>query len=89
MEKFYFEIPGISRKEDAIDYIREFLEYGSEINGAGGLHRFLDDYEGWLKKLDLDYTMVPRGEGTGPDVFPGAGKRFPDCRDDQYPPGAQ
>ena len=33
MEKFYFEIPGISRKEDAIDYIREFLEYGSEING--------------------------------------------------------
>ena len=74
MEKFYFEIPGISRKEDAIDYIREFLEYGSEINGAGGLHRFLDDYEGWLKR---------------PDVFPGAGKRFQDCRDDQYPPGAQ
>ena len=59
MEKFYFEIPGISRKEDAIDYIREFLEYGSEINGAGGLHRFLDDYEGWLKKLDLDYIQVP------------------------------
>ena len=62
MEKFYFEIPGISRKEDAIDYIREFLEYGSEINGAGGLHRFLDDYEGWLEKLDLDYTMVPGEE---------------------------
>ena len=62
MEKFYFEIPGISRKEDAIDYIREFLEYGSDINGAGGLHRFLDDYEGWLKKLDLDYTMVPDEE---------------------------
>ena len=62
MEKFYFEIPGISRKEDAIDYIREFLAYGSEINGAGGLHRFLDDYEGWLKKLDLDYIQVPNEE---------------------------
>ena len=62
MEKFYFEIPGISRKEDAIDYIREFLEYGSEINGAGRLHRFLDDYEGWLKKLDLDYIQVPNEE---------------------------
>ena len=59
MERFYFEIPGISRKEDAIDYIREFLEYGSEINGAGGLHRYLDDYEGWLEKLNMDYTMVP------------------------------
>ena len=62
MEKFYFEIPGISRKEDAIDYIREFLEYGSDINGAGRLHRFLDDYEGWLKKLDLDYIQVPNEE---------------------------
>ena len=62
MEKFYFEIPGISRKEDAIDYIRELLKYGSEINGAGGLHRFLDDYEGWLKKLDLDYIQVPNEE---------------------------
>ena len=62
MEKFYFEIPGISRKEDAIDYIREFLGYGSDINGAGGLHRFLDDYEGWLKKLDLDYIQVPNEE---------------------------
>ena len=62
MEKFYFEIPGISRKEDAIDYIREFLEYGSENNGVGGLHRFLDDYEGWLKKLDLDYIQVPNEE---------------------------
>ena len=62
MEKFYFEIPGISRKEDAIDYIREFLEYGSDINGAGGLHRFLDDYEGWLKKLALDYIQVPNEE---------------------------
>ncbi len=62
MEKFYFEIPGISRKEDAIDYIREFLEYGSEINGAGGLHRFLDDYEGWLEKLNMDYTMIPGEE---------------------------
>lgn len=62
MDRFYFEVPGIGRKEDAIDYIREFLEYGSEINGAGRLHRFLDDYEGWLKKLDLDYIQVPNEE---------------------------
>ena len=36
MEKFYFEIPGIERKEDAVAYIREFREYQSEINGTGG-----------------------------------------------------
>jgi len=37
MERFYFEVPGIGRKEDAIAYINEFLEYGSDINGSGGL----------------------------------------------------
>ena len=62
MERLYFEVPGIGRKEDAIAYINEFLEYGSDINGAGGLHRFLDDYEGWLKKLEADYVRVPSEE---------------------------
>ena len=62
MERFYFEVPGIARKEDALAYIREFREYGSEINGAGGLHRFTDDYEGWLRKLDRDYTRIPDEE---------------------------
>ena len=62
MERLYFEIPGPDRKDDAVDYIREFYEYGSDINGAGGLHRYLDDYDGWLKKLEADYYRVPDGE---------------------------
>ena len=36
MEKFFFEVPSLRRKEDAIAYINEFLEYGSAINGTGG-----------------------------------------------------
>ena len=59
MEKLYFEIPSIARKEDAIDYIREFHEYQSDINGTGGLDRFIDNYEGWLEKLEQDYTRIP------------------------------
>ena len=61
MERFYFEVPGIERKEDAADYIREFRKYQSEINGTGGLDRFVDsgDYEGWLEKLSMDYTRIP------------------------------
>ena len=31
MERLYFEISGIARREDAIDYIREFHEYQSEM----------------------------------------------------------
>ena len=62
MDKLYFEVPGIERKEDAIAYIREFHEYKSDINGTGGLDRYLDDYEGWLEKLNADYTRVPDEE---------------------------
>ncbi len=62
MEKFYFEVPGINRKDDAIAYINEFFEYDSEINGVGGLRRYLDDYEGWLKKLEKDYVKIPDEE---------------------------
>lgn len=62
MEKFYFEVPGIERKEAAIEYINEFYEYKSDINGSGSLHRFLDNYEGWLYKLEEDYTRIPNEE---------------------------
>lgn len=61
-EKLYFEVPSISRKNDAIDFINEFKEYGSDINGVGGLNRFTEDYEGWLKKLEEDYTREPGEE---------------------------
>lgn len=62
MEKFYFEEPSIKRKEDAIDYINEFYDYNSEINGTGGLQRYLDNYDGWLEKLEEDYNRTPNEE---------------------------
>ena len=36
-----------------------FYEYKSDINGTGGLQKFLDNYEGWLEKLENDYTRIP------------------------------
>ena len=62
MEKFYLEVPSIERKEDAIEYINEHYEYKSDINGSGGLHRYLDNYEGWLAKLEEDYVRIPDEE---------------------------
>ena len=62
MEKFYFEIPSIERKEEAIEYINENLKYNSDINGSGGLNRYLDNYESWLLKLEDDYTIEPNEE---------------------------
>ncbi len=62
MEKLYFEIPGSARKDDALDYIREFRAYRSEINGTGGLDRFTDDFGSWLEKLERDYRQMPDEE---------------------------
>ena len=62
MERLYFEKPGIDRKEDAIAFINEFYEYGSDINGSGGLHRYLHSYEEWLLKLEADRTREPNEE---------------------------
>ena len=59
MEKFYLEEPCIKRKNEAIAFINEFYEYKSDINGTGGLQRFLSDYEGWLEKLENDYNRIP------------------------------
>ena len=59
MEKFYLEEPSIKRKSEAIDFLNEFYEYKSDINGTGGLQRYLDKYEAWLEKLEEDYTRIP------------------------------
>lgn len=62
MEKFYYEVPSIDRKDDAIKFINEFYKFNSDINGTGGLQKFLDNYEGWLDKLEEDYTRIASEE---------------------------
>ncbi len=55
--------PSLANKDKAIDYIKEFYDYGSEINGSGGLDRFLKEstYEDWLQKVlsDMDIVNIP------------------------------
>ncbi len=51
---FKYVVPTIEYKEKALEYIQEFYQYHSPINGVGGLHKYLEDYEGWLKKLEED-----------------------------------
>lgn len=62
MEKFSLVTPTIEYQSDAIEYINEFKKYNSAINGVGGLHRYLDDYSGWLKKLEEDKNRIPSEE---------------------------
>lgn len=62
-------VPSIEYKEQAIDYINEFYEYNSEINGAGGLHRYLDNYEGWLEHLEESRNRIPNEEKVPAETY--------------------
>lgn len=57
-ENFRFKLiyPNLEYKKQAEEYIEEFYEYNSNINGVGGLDRFSKDstYEEWLVKIDND-----------------------------------
>jgi predicted acetyltransferase len=44
----YLEFPSKKRQDDALAYLREFIESGSEINGMGWLDK-IEDYNEWLK----------------------------------------
>ena len=65
--------PRIAYKDKAIEYIKEFYEYGSEINGSGSLERYLIEstYEYWLKKVlsDIDIANVPESRVPGLTYF--------------------
>lgn len=41
MEKFYLEEPTIQRKEEALEYLNEFVQFNSELNGTGGMDECL------------------------------------------------
>ncbi len=50
----HFVAPDINYKEKAKEYIQEFIDEGSSINGTGALDTFLvkENYESWLEELE-------------------------------------
>ena len=62
MEKFYLEEPTIERKNEALEYLNEFVQFDSELNGTGSMDKCLDGwtYEEFLiemeKRKDKDYA---------------------------------
>ncbi len=56
-------------EKKAIEYIQEFYEYNSKINGVGGLDRYLNDYDGWLYKLENDRNRIPNEEKVPTETY--------------------
>lgn len=70
VEKFFFEIPSLERKNEIIEYLDEFVKYGSDINGSGSLDKIYDGYtfeealDRCLKMEDEEYAKsVGRCQG--------------------------
>ena len=59
MEKFFLERPSIERKNEIIEYINEFVEYKSNINGTGALDKILEGYT-FEQALDRCLNMEDR-----------------------------
>ncbi|MDR1689562.1 MAG: GNAT family N-acetyltransferase, partial [Clostridiales bacterium] len=68
-----FILPSLEYEQKAKDFIREFYEYSSEINGTGGLDRFLreETYALWLEKVrsDLDIANTLPGKAAAYTYF--------------------
>ena len=62
MEKIFLEVPTINRKNEALDYLKELVEYNSDLNGIGCMDMCLKGmtYEEWLVELknreDIEYV---------------------------------
>ncbi len=56
MTDFKLIYPSKEYEKRALEYIQEFLEYNSEINGTGGLDRY-DNYDEWLIKVEKDLDI--------------------------------
>ena len=71
MERFYLEEANIKRKNEAIDYIKEHIEYNSEPAGTSGLDNEYENYEKWLEKLELmkNIETCPNNSCIGREYF--------------------
>lgn len=59
-------LPTLEYKQQATDYINEFIAHSSQINGTGSLDWYLENssYEKWLDKIIsyMDIANIPAGK---------------------------
>lgn len=72
-ERFYFEKPSAARKAEIVEYLNEFAESGSEINGSGSLDKIL---YGWTFEQALDRCLSMESKEYAEKVCRCPGKTF-------------
>lgn len=54
MEKFYLTLPSIERKKEIVEFLDEFVEHNSDLNGSGALSKI---FEGFTFEEALDICL--------------------------------
>lgn len=73
MEKFYLERPSMERKKDIIDFLDEFVEYKSDINGSGSLDKI---YKGYTFEQALEICLNMENDEYARSMNKANGKTF-------------
>lgn len=66
MEELILLFPSKEHGELALEYIKEFTDYGSAINGTGGLDENTTDYDEWLVTAENFHKGINMPEGFVP-----------------------
>ncbi|MDO5475467.1 MAG: GNAT family N-acetyltransferase [Candidatus Saccharibacteria bacterium] len=69
MDRLKLEFPTLARKEDAIEYIKEFDADGSRLDGTNRLKQYIDDYSSWIKRLDEDLKREPNEDRVPAETY--------------------
>lgn len=69
MDRLKLEFPTMVREKDALDFIEEFYDNNSEINGTGGLQRYMDNYSDWIEKINEDLNKEPDEERVPAETY--------------------
>lgn len=69
MERLRHVVPSMEYMKKGIDYIQEHINVGSHINGSGGLDKYLDNYQGWLEKLNQDRMCIPNEQRVPAETY--------------------
>ncbi|MBQ1705227.1 MAG: GNAT family N-acetyltransferase [Clostridia bacterium] len=73
MERFFFERPSPERKADIVEFLDEFVAYGSLIHGAGSLDKI---YEGYSFEQALERCLRMEDAAYAKSVGRCPGKTF-------------
>ncbi len=69
MEKFRYVKPSKEWEEQTIDFIHEFEEMNSSIDGTNQLHNYFDSYDDWLDKIEHDRMKTLTEDAVPAETF--------------------